>query len=113
MSSSDQTAPTPIDGMTATEAAQAMRDAEQTRMAHRTRKMGLYLSPTVHELANRFTYHAPKAGQPQIYEAVREKARDLATIMAAYCPPSDELARALDHLDNAVFCANAAIARHG
>lgn len=77
------------------------------------RRMGLVRAPTPHELANRFTYHAPKADQPQIYEAVREKARDLATIMAAYCPPSDELARALDHLDNAVFCANAAVARHG
>lgn len=29
-----------------------------------------------------------------------------------HSPPSDELARALDHLDNAMFNANAAIARH-
>lgn len=76
-------------------------------------RMGLVRAPTAHEIAGRYTYHAPKPGQPAMYEAVREKARDLATIMAAYCPPSDELAKALDHLDNAVFNANAAIARHG
>lgn len=76
------------------------------------RRMGMTTTPKVSELARRYSYHAPKPDQPARYEAIREKVRETAILMAAACPPSDELANALDHLDNAMFNANAAIARH-
>lgn len=77
------------------------------------RRLGLARKPTDYELSKRFMYHAPKPDQPAKYIAIRNQAHTLADLMAEHCPPSDELARALDHLDNAVFNANAAIARHG
>ena len=32
----------------------------------------------INDLKNRFTYHPPKEGQPQKYEAIRTKALELA-----------------------------------
>lgn len=64
------------------------------------------------ELFSRFSYHKPAdAHVPQFHE-IRSQALDLARTMVAFCPPSAELVRALNHLDEAVFCANAAIARY-
>ena len=40
------------------------------------------------EIENRFTYHAPKEGQPKKYEALRDKAKDLAHDIDLECPDS-------------------------
>lgn len=63
-------------------------------------------------LENTFTYHAPKDDQPGRYVAIREKAKELATVMMEGCPRSRELSHALTLLEDAVMNANAAIARN-
>ena len=65
------------------------------------------------ELEKRFTYHAPREGQPKIYETIRYAVKVLAYDLTNYCPPSRELSLALTKLEEAVFWANAAIARNG
>lgn len=62
------------------------------------------------QIANTFTYHAPKPGQPERYEAIRAKARELATLLAESCPDSREKSVALTNLQQAVMWANASIA---
>jgi len=64
------------------------------------------------DLANRFTYHAPKPEQLPYYEAIRAKALEFATLIAELTPYSREQSTALTYLDQAVFNANAAIARN-
>lgn len=64
------------------------------------------------DLENRFTYHAPKEGQPERYESLRAHFKDLAYIIEAECRPSREKSLALTYLETAMFFANAAIARH-
>lgn len=63
------------------------------------------------ELAIRFTYHAPKKGQPEKYEDIRKKAHVLAVMLQAYCPESREKSLAMTKLEECVMWANAAIAR--
>lgn len=63
------------------------------------------------ELKIRFTYHAPKDGQPDKYNAIRSEAFDLACCIRALCPDSRELSLALTSLEETVMWANAAIAR--
>lgn len=62
-------------------------------------------------LANTFTYHAPKPGQPEQYQRIRDKARELAELINSECPPIGETATAMEKLSEAVMWANAAIAR--
>lgn len=57
-----------------------------------------------------FTYHAPKPGQTERYEGMRNYAKHLAKVIDSYCPASREKALALTHLQTAVMFANAAIA---
>ena len=64
------------------------------------------------DLNNRFTYHAPKEGQPVKYEYLRSTALDFARDIIRHTPRSREQALALTKLEEAVFWANAAIARH-
>jgi hypothetical protein len=59
-----------------------------------------------------FTYHAPKPGQPEKYQAIREKAKELAYLLTETCPKSRELSIAMTELETAIFWANAAIARN-
>ena len=59
-----------------------------------------------------FTYHAPKAGQPEKYQILRDKAKDLAGEIHMLCPKSRERSSALTKLEEAVMWANAAIARN-
>jgi hypothetical protein len=58
-----------------------------------------------------FTYHPPQPGQPEKYEDIRAAGRCLACLMANHCPAGRELSLALTNLEQAVFWANAAIAR--
>lgn len=80
--------------------------------------MTVHVTPEIHyaqipdeELTRRFTYHAPSADQVQRHAALRAAALDLARTISMMTPPSPEQTAALQHLDEAVFCANAAIAR--
>jgi hypothetical protein len=63
------------------------------------------------ELQTRFTYHPPKSGQPQRYEAIRGSAMELAELIDEECPESREKSLAMTNIEQAVMWANAAIAR--
>jgi hypothetical protein len=65
------------------------------------------------DIDNRFTFH-PVTGDEQAekYAHIRGQVRDLAHEIVATCPPSRELSLAITHLEESVFWANAAIARH-
>ena len=45
---------------------------------------------TPEELATRFTYHPPRTGQPETYEAIRDAAKAFATYLVALTPESRE-----------------------
>lgn len=64
------------------------------------------------QIENNFSYHAPKEGQPAKYETIRANAKDLAYFIETVCPNSREKALAMTNLEQAVFWANAAIARN-
>ena len=57
-----------------------------------------------------FKYHAPRPGQTERYEAIREKARELAMLIQLSTPQSREQSTALTNLQQAVMWANASIA---
>lgn len=63
-------------------------------------------------LEKRFTYHAPKLGQPEKYTAIRAKAKELAEMIVELVPESREQSLALTNLEQAVMWANAGIARN-
>lgn len=63
-------------------------------------------------IENNFRYHAPLPGQPEMYQQIREKAKEFAYIIDAIVPNSREKSLALTNLEQAVFWANAAIARN-
>jgi len=67
---------------------------------------------TKKEIENRFVYHAPKPGQPERYEKLRECAKDMAYLVNAFCPASREKSMALTKLEEMVMWANASIARN-
>jgi hypothetical protein len=64
------------------------------------------------DIENRFTYHAPKEGQPQKYQAIRDKAKELAILIDEHCPQSREQSLSLTKVEEAVMWANASIARN-
>lgn len=63
------------------------------------------------EINNRFSYHTPLPGQAEQYEEIRAAARDYAHMLNIAVPESREKSLALTALDEAVFWANAGIAR--
>lgn len=63
-------------------------------------------------IENDFVYHAPKDDQAERYVAIREKAKELATLICECTPPSREQSVALTALDRVVMASNAAIARN-
>lgn len=66
----------------------------------------------LHELDNRFSYHAPIGNQAQRYEIIRGEIRKLAELLQRTCPGSRELSIAMTKLDEVGFFANASIARN-
>jgi hypothetical protein len=64
------------------------------------------------DIDTRFTYHAPKAGQPELYESLRGRARNLAYYANECVPDGREKSLAMTKLEEFVFWANAAIARN-
>ena len=59
-----------------------------------------------------FTYHAPKTGQSERYQAIRNKAKEFAELLERECPDSVEKTIAITKLDESVMWANASIARN-
>lgn len=64
------------------------------------------------QIEKAFTYHAPKDGQPEKYQTVRSKAKELAYLINETCPASRERSLAMTKLEEAVMWANASIARN-
>lgn len=64
------------------------------------------------DIKKRFTYYTPKAGQPERYQEIRGSALDLAEVFNKECPDSREKSLAMTKLEEAVFWANASIARN-
>lgn len=64
------------------------------------------------QIENNFMYHAPKEGQPQKYETIGNKAKELAYLIEKECPNSREKSVAMTQLETAIMWANAAIARN-
>lgn len=63
-------------------------------------------------IENNFKHHTPKQGQPEKYEAIREKAKELAYLIEEVCPNSREKSVAMTNLETTVMWANASIARN-
>lgn len=64
------------------------------------------------QIEKAFTYHAPKEGQPEKYQSIRDTAKEFAKYLDELCPNSREKSLAITHLEEVVFWANAAIARN-
>lgn len=63
------------------------------------------------QIENNFSYHSPKEGQPEKYADIRNEAKELAYTIDRLCPGSREKSLAMTKLEEAVFWANASIAR--
>lgn len=57
-----------------------------------------------------FKYHTPHGDQQERYALLREKAKELATLIQGTTPASREQSTALTNVQQAVMWANAAIA---
>lgn len=64
------------------------------------------------QIENNFSYHAPQPGQAEIYQQIREKAKELAYLIDDLALNSREKSLAMTNLEQAVFWANAAVARN-
>ena len=64
------------------------------------------------QIENNFKYHAPKEGQSEKYNAIREKAKELAYLIDEQCPNSREKSLAITNLEQSTMWANASIARN-
>lgn len=71
-----------------------------------------FAKSTPDHLARRFNHHPPQGNQAERYGEVRAAVRECAEKIVDRCPLSPELSRALNALDEAMFLANAAIARN-
>lgn len=80
--------------------------------ANASEQISELVARNVMSIESNFTYHPPKDGQPERYQTIREKAKELAMLIDAECPKSREQSVAMTHLETAVFWANAAIARN-
>lgn len=63
------------------------------------------------DLKNRFSYHQPKGDQTERFQELRIAAFKLAENIMHEVPPGRERALALTNLEQAIFWANAGIAR--
>lgn len=64
------------------------------------------------QIENNFKYHAPKDGQPEKYNQVRNAFKELAYLIDEACPAGRERSVAMTELETANFWANASIARN-
>lgn len=65
-----------------------------------------------YDIEHIFKYHSPKDNQPERYEKIRAKAKELAVLYLDNCPDSRERSVALTNLEQSVFWANASVARN-
>jgi hypothetical protein len=63
------------------------------------------------EIDNRFTYHPPTPTRVMLHTGIREALKEVATRFNEHLPAGRELATALTKLEEAMFWANAALAR--
>lgn len=63
-------------------------------------------------IENNFTYHPPKEGQPEKYQKIRNKAKELAYLLKDLVPESRERYLAMTKLEECSMWANAGIARN-
>lgn len=75
------------------------------------------MKPTPADLLTRFSYHSPAsapnpAAVTNAHSVVRGVLHSAAEQIAAFCPAGRELALALTKIEEAMFWANAAIARN-
>lgn len=63
------------------------------------------------ELEILYTYHPPEVDQIALYEGLRRKGKELATLILETAPASRERSLAHTKLEEAIMWANAAIAR--
>jgi len=70
------------------------------------------MGPGQQQIEHNFKYHAPRQGQPEKYEYLRNQAKDLALAFLNQCPESRERSLAITKLEEAVMWANASIARN-
>lgn len=66
---------------------------------------------TINGLDRRFAYRPSKEGQAGKYEAIRGKAKELARTINDLCPDGREKDKALARVEEAMFWANAGVAR--
>lgn len=64
------------------------------------------------DLDKRFTYHAPDAAKSELHNTVRNMSKAAADAFNAVVPEGREKALAITKLEEAMFWANAGIARH-
>lgn len=64
------------------------------------------------QIENNFKYHAPSQEQQESYIELRQKGKELAYTIVALCPKSREASLAMTKLEEAIFWANASIARN-
>lgn len=67
---------------------------------------------TVAELENRFTYHAPAEDQVPRYNTLRQAGKEMALLIVNFVPQGREQSLALTKVEEAIFWANAGIARN-
>lgn len=63
------------------------------------------------EIASRFRYYPPSPASQWIHEAIRERLMAAAEVVAGLCPEGREKSLAVTKLEEAMFWANAAVAR--
>lgn len=64
------------------------------------------------QIEKAFTYHPPKADQPERYIKIRDKAKELAFVIDECVPDSREKSVAMTNLEQVVMWANAGISRN-
>ncbi len=63
-------------------------------------------------IENNYRYHAPKVGQVEKYEAIRNATKEVALLINKLCPDSREKSEAQTNLEQVTMWANASIARN-
>lgn len=63
-------------------------------------------------IENEYMYHAPKEGQSEKYDQLRDKAKELAYLIDELCPNSREKSLANTKLQESAMWANASVARN-
>jgi hypothetical protein len=67
---------------------------------------------TIKKVEKAFTYHPPKEGQAEKYEALRSIFKNAAYNIERLCPNSREKSLAITHLEDTMMWAIASIARN-